>query len=221
VQDDDSRARPLRVFLLDDHEVVRRGVRQLLEAEADLEVVGEAGLGDDAVIAVAGLRPDVAVLDMRLPDGSGIDVCRQIKASSPDVKCLMLTSFDDENDIIDSLMAGASGVMLKETEGRALVNAIRAAATGRSVIDASTASRVLRRIEGGAPRVPVELASLTATEHQILMLIAEGLTNRQIGERVFLAEKTVKNHVTSILAKLGLSRRTQAAVMVSRLAPMR
>jgi len=215
-------ASPIRVFLLDDHEIVRRGVRQLLEAAGDFEVVGEARLGDDAVIGVAGSQPDVALLDMRLPDGSGVDVCRQIRASSPDVRCLMLTGFDDETDIIDALVAGASGVMLKESDGKALMAAIRAAATGRSVIDAPTAHRVLQHIaDDGKPRVPKEFAALTATEREILLLIGEGLTNRQIGERVFLAEKTVKNHVTSILAKLGLSRRTQAAVMVSRLVPIR
>jgi len=174
------------------------------------------------VIAVAGLHPDVAVLDIRLPDTSGVEVCRQIRASSPDVKCLMLTGFDDETDIIDALVAGAAGVILKESEGKALVAAIRAAATGRSVIDGPTAHRVLQRFaDGGRPRVPAELAALTDIEREILLLIGEGLTNRQIGERVFLAEKTVKNHVTSILAKLGVSRRTQAAVMVSRLLPTR
>jgi len=212
---------PLRVFLLDDHEVVRRGVRQLVDVQPDLEVVGEARLGDEAVIAVAELMPDVAVLDMRLPDCSGIDVCRMIRATNPAVQCLMLTSFDEEDDLIAALMAGAAGVLLKEVDGTSLVNAIRAAGAGRSVIDTATAARVLKRMESGAPKVPAELSSLTPTEHEILRLIAEGLTNRQIGERVFLAEKTVKNHVTSILAKLGLSRRTQAAVLVSRLASTR
>lgn len=206
----------LRIYLLDDHEVVRRGIRHLLESHDDLEVVGESGSAATARKEIGELLPDVAVLDLRLPDGSGIDVCRDVRAEHPEVNCLILTSFDDENDLIAALMAGATGVMLKEVEGASLINSIRASASGRSVLDASSAARVLKRMEGGTPELPTELASLSATEHQILLLIAEGLTNREIGERVFLAEKTVKNHVTSILAKLGLSRRTQAAVLVSR-----
>ena len=205
-----------RVFLLDDHEIVRRGLRELLETEDDIEVVGEAGTVAEAVHRVPSTRPDVAVLDVRLPDGSGVEACRDIRSANPEVRCLMLTSFSDDEALFDSIMAGAAGYVLKQIRGSDLVDGIRRVASGQSLIDPSLTARVLDRVRNG-PEEHEELASLTEQERKILALIAEGLTNRQIGERMFLAEKTVKNYVSSILAKLGLERRTQAAVLASKL----
>ena len=206
----------IRVYLLDDHEVVRQGLRALLESTGDIEVVGEAGTATDAASRIPALRPDVAVLDARLPDGSGIEVCRAVRAVDPSIKGLILTSYDDDEALFAAIMAGASGYVLKEIRGNDLVEAIRQVAAGNSLIDPSLTARVLERVRNPQTTAP-ELAQLTEQELKLLGLIAEGLTNRQIGERMFLAEKTVKNYVSSILAKLGLERRTQAAVLASKL----
>jgi DNA-binding NarL/FixJ family response regulator len=211
---DDSR--PIRVFLLDDHEVVRQGLRALLESGGDIEVVGESGLAMEAAARIPALRPDVAVLDARLPDGSGIEVCRTVRAVDPTIKALILTSYDDDEALFAAIMAGAAGYVLKEIGGQDLIGAVRTVAAGNSLIDPSLTARVLERVRNGPATAP-ELADLTEQELKLLSLIAEGLTNRQIGERMFLAEKTVKNYVSSILAKLGLERRTQAAVLASKL----
>jgi two-component system response regulator DevR len=202
---------PVRVFLLDDHEIVRRGIADLLDTEPDIVVVGEAGTAAEALRRIPAVQPDVAVLDARLPDGSGIDVCRDIRSSQPSVRCLILTSYDDEDAIFAAVMAGAAGYLLKQIRGTSLVDAIRQVAAGKSLLDPSVTERLLARLRDGQPR-DERLASLTEREREILNLIAEGLTNRQIGERLFLAEKTVKNYVSALLAKLGLQRRTQAAV---------
>jgi two-component system response regulator DevR len=207
---------PIRVFLLDDHEVVRRGLRDLLEAEGDIEVVGEAGTVAEATARIPALRPHVAVLDARLPDGSGIDVCRDVRSVDPSIKALILTSYDDDEALFAAILAGAAGYVLKQIGSSDLVEGVRRVASGQSLIDPSLTARVLDRVRNG-PAEPAELSSLTEQERKILGLIAEGLTNRQIGERMFLAEKTVKNYVSSILAKLGLERRTQAAVLASKL----
>ncbi|MEO5709750.1 MAG: response regulator transcription factor [Nocardioidaceae bacterium] len=206
----------IRVFLLDDHEVVRRGLRDLLESDGDIEIVGESGTAQEATSRIPALRPDVAVLDARLPDGSGIDVCRDVRSVDPDIKALILTSYDDDEALFAAILAGAAGYLLKQVGGHDLVDAVRRVAAGQSLIDPTLTARVLERLRHG-PEEHEELASLTGQEHKILALIAEGLTNRQIGERLFLAEKTVKNYVSSILAKLGLERRTQAAVLASKL----
>jgi two-component system response regulator DevR len=208
--------KPIRVFLLDDHEVVRRGLRDLLEAEPDIEVVGEAGTYAAAVAHIPALRPDVAVLDARLPDGSGIEVCRQVRSIDPSIQALILTSYDDDEALFAAILAGASGYVLKQITGNDLVEGVRRVAAGQSLIDPALVARVLDRVRNGPPEHE-ELAALTEQERKILALIAEGLTNRQIAERMFLAEKTIKNYVSSILAKLGLERRTQAAVLASKL----
>jgi two-component system response regulator DevR len=201
----------IRVFLLDDHEVVRRGIADLLGNEPDVTVVGEAGSAAQALARIPGARPHVAVLDARLPDGSGIDVCREIRSAMPDVQCLILTSYDDDDAVLAAVMAGAAGYLLKEVRGASLVDAIRQVAAGRSLLDPSVTGRLLTRLREGEKQDP-RLASLTEREREVLKLIAEGLTNRQIGERMFLAEKTVKNYVSGLLTKLGMQRRTQAAV---------
>ena len=206
----------IRVYLLDDHEVVRQGLRALLESTGEIEVVGEAGTAADAAGRIPALRPDVAVLDARLPDGSGIEVCRTVRAVDPSIRGLILTSYDDDEALFAAIMAGASGYVLKEIRGNDLVEAIRQVAAGNSLIDPTLTARVLERVRNPQTTAP-ELAQLTEQELKLLTLIAEGLTNRQIGERMFLAEKTVKNYVSSILAKLGLERRTQAAVLASKL----
>jgi two-component system, NarL family, response regulator DevR len=206
----------ITVYLLDDHEIVREGLRALLEASGDIEVVGESGSAVDAARRIPALRPDVAVLDNRLPDGSGIEVCRDVRALDPTIKALILTSYDDDEALFAAIMAGASGYVLKEIGKQDLVAAIHHVAGGRSLIDASLTERVLERVRNGHATAP-ELASLTDQEMRLLELIAEGLTNRQIGERMSLAEKTVKNYVSTVLSKLGLERRTQAAVLASRL----
>jgi DNA-binding NarL/FixJ family response regulator len=206
----------VRVYLLDDHEVVRRGLRDLFEAEG-FEVVGESGSAKEAETRIPALKPDVAVLDGRLPDGSGIDVCRAIRSVDPEIKGLILTSYDDDEALFAAIMAGAAGYVLKQILGNDLVDAVRRVAEGQSLLDPAVTQRVLERVRKGEPSEPAELRSLTPQERKILALVAEGLTNRQIGERLFLAEKTVKNYVTSILTKLGLERRTQAAVLASKL----
>ncbi len=207
---------PVRVYLLDDHEIVRRGLRELLEADGTIEVIGESGLAAEATRRIPALRPDVAVLDGRLPDGSGIDVCRDVRSIDPTIACLILTSYDDDEALLNAIMAGASGYVLKEIRGTALVDAIHRVANGESLLDPEVTQRVVARLREGPASDPA-LGSLTPQERRILLLIAEGLTNRQIAERMFLAEKTVKNYVSSLLAKLGMERRTQAAVFAARL----
>jgi two-component system, NarL family, response regulator DevR len=206
----------IRIFLLDDHEIVRRGIADLLSVEDDMEVVGEAGTVAEALRRIPATRPDVALLDGRLPDGSGIDVCRDIRSSYPDVRCLILTSYDDDDALFAAVMAGASGYLLKEIRGSSLLDGIRQVRAGHSLLDPTVTERVMQRLRVGPMQDP-RLAGLTDRERDILDLIAEGLTNRQIGERLFLAEKTVKNYVSTLLAKLGMQRRTQAAVFGSEL----
>jgi two-component system response regulator DevR len=206
----------IRVYLLDDHEVVRQGLRTLLEGAGDIEVVGESGSATEATHRIPALKPDVAVLDGRLPDGSGIEVCREVRSVDPSIRALILTSYDDDEALFAAIMAGASGYVLKEIKGSDLVGAVRQVAAGNSLIDPTLTARVLERVRNPAAVAP-EFASLTEQELKILGHIAEGLTNRQVGEQMFLAEKTVKNYVSNILAKLGLERRTQAAVMASKL----
>lgn len=201
----------VRVFLLDDHEIVRRGIANLIGDEPDIVVVGEAGSAAAALARIPAARPDVAVLDARLPDGSGIDVCREIRSSMPEVRCLILTSYDDNDAIFAAVMAGAAGYLLKEVRGSSFVDAIRQVAAGKSLLDPAVTERLLSRLRDGQPKDD-KLSSLTDREREILTLITEGLTNKQIGERLFLAEKTVKNYVSGLLAKLGMQRRTQAAV---------
>lgn len=216
VQDVPMGESPIRVFLLDDHEVVRRGLHDLLDGEPDIEIVGESGSAREAAARIPALRPTVAVLDARLPDGSGIDVCRDIRSADPSIQALILTSYDDDEALFAAIMAGASGYVLKQVGGTDLIGCVRRVAAGDSLIDPSLTARVLDRLRHGSAE-PDELSSLTPQERRILSLIAEGMTNRQIGERMFLAEKTVKNYVSSILAKLGLERRTQAAVLAAKL----
>ncbi len=207
---------PIRVFLLDDHEVVRRGVQELLEADGDIVVVGEASTAAEALARVPALRPDVAVLDVRLPDGDGITVCRELRSQLPELACLMLTSFSDDEAMVDAVMAGAAGYVLKQIRGSDLCGAVRTVAAGGTLLDARATARVVERLRnGGTLAEPDPLAELTEREKEILTLIGEGLTNRQIGERLFLAEKTIKNYVSNLLAKLGMERRTQAAVLAT------
>ena len=211
--DPSTGASPIRVFVVDDHEIVRRGITDLLEAHADIAVVGEAGTAAEALARIPATRPQVALLDVRLPDGSGIDVCREIRSALPETHAIILTSYDDNDAVFAAVMAGASGYLLKEVRGSAIVDTIRQVAAGKSLLDPSVTERLLRRIRDGDGAVPdPQLEGFTAREHEVLALIAEGLTNRQIGERLFLAEKTIKNYVSSILAKLGLRSRTQAAL---------
>jgi two-component system response regulator DevR len=206
---------PIRVFLLDDHEVVRRGLKELLEADGDIVVVGESASAEEAIRRIPALRPHVAVLDGRLPDGSGIDVCREVRSRHPEIAALILTSYDDDEALFAAIMAGAAGYVLKQIRGNDLVDAIRRVASGQSLLDPAVTARVLARLRAG-PEEDSALAPLTDQERRILELIGEGLTNRQIGERMFLAEKTVKNYVSSLLGKLGMQRRTQAAVFASK-----
>jgi DNA-binding NarL/FixJ family response regulator len=210
----------IRVFLLDDHEVVRRGVRELLESEADVDVVGEAGTAEEALARIPAVQPDVAVLDVRLPDGNGVEVCREIRSRHPEVSCLMLTSFADDEALFDSIMAGASGYVLKQVRGADLAASVRRVAAGQSLLDPSVTAKVLDRLRRG-PEEEAGGVHLTDQERRILDLLAEGLTNRQIGERLYLAEKTVKNYVSNLLMKLGMHRRTEAAVYAARLADRR
>ncbi|WP_086664575.1 response regulator [Lentzea kentuckyensis] len=205
-----------RVFLVDDHEVVRVGIRELLSASPDLEVVGEASSVTEALTMVPATNPDVAVLDVRLPDGNGIELCRELMSRMPDLKCLMLTSFTDDEALFDAIMAGASGFVLKRILGTDLTSAVKTVAAGQSLLDARSTAALLNRIrrerEQGDP-----VRALTEQERTVFDYIGDGLTNRQIAEKMFLAEKTVKNYVSHLLAKLGLERRTQAAVLASQL----
>ena len=215
----------IRVFLLDDHELVRRGVRDLLWAEDDMTVVGEAATAVEALEKIAGTRPDVAVLDVRLGpadgDQGGIQVCREIRSAHPEVACVMLTSFADDEALFASIMAGAAGYVLKQIRGGELVAGIRRVAAGESLLDPSVTARVLERLRHPEPAHEDPLAGLSPQERRILDHIAEGMTNRQIGEAMFLAEKTVKNYVSNLLTKLGMSRRTEAAAYAARLAERR
>jgi two-component system response regulator DevR len=208
-------ATSIRVFLVDDHEIVRRGVRELLEQEADLDVVGEAGSVADALARIPLARPDVAVLDVQLGDGSGVELCRDIRSAHAEIRCLMLTSFTDDQAILNSVVAGAAGYVLKQICGHDLVDAIRRASTGASLLDPAMVARATEHLQRG-PEQDERIASLTPQERKILALLAGGLTNREIGERVFLAEKTVKNYVSNVLMKLGMKRRTEAAVYAVR-----
>ncbi|MBV9821021.1 MAG: response regulator transcription factor [Actinobacteria bacterium] len=209
-------ATPIKIFLLDDHEIVRRGIADLLSAAEDMQVVGEAGTAAEALRRIPAVRPDVALLDGRLPDGSGIDVCRYIRSDYPEIHCLILTSYDDDDALFAAVLAGASGYLLKEIRGSSLLDGIRQVRAGRSLLDPTVTERVMQGLRTG-PQADPRLAGLTEREREMLDLIAEGLTNRQIGERLFLAEKTVKNYVSALLAKLGMQRRTQAAVFGSEL----
>ncbi len=213
---------PTRIFLLDDHEIVRRGLRELFETEEDLVVVGEAGTAEEALARIPATSPDVAVLDVRLGEGQsdGVEVCREIRSAHPDIACLVLTSFADDEALFTAIMAGAAGYMLKRVRGNDLVDAVRRVAQGQSLLDPGVTARVLQRLR--APQAPEDdLRALTDQERRILDLIAEGLTNRQMGERMFLAEKTVKNYVSNLLMKLGMSRRSEAAAYAARLAERR
>ncbi len=206
---------PIRVFLLDDHEIVRRGIKELLEADGDIEVVGESGSAQEAARRIPALRPDVAILDGRLPDGSGIDVCREVRSVDPTIKALILTSYDDDDALFAAIMAGAAGYILKQVRGNDFLDTVRRVAAGQSMLDPAMTAQVLERVRTGPPRNK-ELEMLTEQEQKILELIGEGMTNRQIAERMFLAEKTVKNYVSSLLAKLGLTSRTQAAIFATK-----
>jgi two-component system response regulator DevR len=206
----------VRVFLLDDHEVVRRGVRDLLEQSGEIEVVGEAGTAEEGLTRIPPTRPDVAVIDMRLPDGNGVEVCREIRSRDASINCLILTSFSDDEALFDAIMAGAAGYLLKQIKGTDLVDAVKRVAAGQSLLDPEVTARVLERLRT-PPEEDERLARLSEQERKILDLIAEGLTNRQIAERMFLAEKTVKNYVSNLLSKLGMERRTEAAVFAARL----
>jgi two-component system response regulator DevR len=205
----------LRAFLIDDHDLVRKGVRAVLEDEGDIEVIGEVGTLADAIRQIPDLRPDIVVLDIDLPDGSGIDLCRDLAVLAPNSRALILTARDSEEGIVAAMRAGAAGYLLKQVDGTSLVSAVRTIASGHSLIDPSLARRVIDWMEQ-TNDAPDELAGLTDQQLKILALLAEGLTNREIGTRLYLAEKTVKNHVTRILAKLGVQRRTQAALLASR-----
>ena len=206
-----SPVEPIRVFLLDDHEIVRRGIRELLEGEPDIAVVGESGSAAEATRRIPALRPNVAILDGRLPDGSGIDVCREVRSQNPEINALILTSYDDDEALFSAIMAGAAGYVLKQVRGNDLVDMVRRVAAGQSTLDPSITAQVLERVRNGPP-VDKDLEALTEQENKILNLIGEGLTNRQIAQQMYLAEKTVKNYVSSMLAKLGLTSRTQAAI---------
>ncbi len=206
----------VRVFLLDDHEVVRRGVAALLEAESDIEIAGEAATAAHALARIPAVRPDVAILDVRLPDGDGVTVCREIRSRLPELACLMLTSFSDEEALFDAVMAGAAGYVLKQIHGSDLVTAVRTVASGQSLLDPHSTAQMLAHLRERQTRKD-PLAALSDQERQILQLIGEGLTNRQIGERLFLAEKTVKNYVSNLFTKLDMRRRTQAAAFAAQL----
>ncbi|MGH3312835.1 MAG: response regulator [Streptomyces sp.] len=226
-----SAQNPIRVLLLDDHEVVRRGVHDLLEAEADIEVIGEAATAEQALTRGPALRPDVAVLDVRLPggEGDGVTVCRELRSHMPELACLMLTSFDDDDALLDAIMAGAAGYVLKQIKGSDLVSAVRTVAAGQSLLDPATTARLMGSLRGtdGAAGTGdsagqaghAAIADLTPRERDVLSLIGEGMTNRQIGHRLYLSEKTVKNHISRLLAKLGVERRVQAAVLATQAHP--
>ena len=211
---------PIRVFLLDDHEVVRRGLADLLDAEPDISVVGDAENVELALVRAPAVRPHVAVLDVRLPDGDGISVCRDLRSRMPELAVLMLTSFDDEDALLDAIMAGASGYVLKQIKGSDLISAVRTVASGQSMLDPATTARLMRSLRtepAETPSVAPELAGLSPREREILALIGDGLTNREIGKQLYLSEKTVKNHISRLLAKLGVQRRVQAAVLATHL----
>ncbi len=205
----------IKVFLLDDHEVVRAGLRDMLESTGEFTVVGEAATAEEALRRIPAVLPDVAVLDVRLPDGNGVEVCRELRSRLPDLGCLMLTSFSDDEALFDSIMAGAAGYVLKQIRGGELVDAIRKVAAGQSLLDPAITTRVLERLRHGGGDDEL-LGRLTEQERKIIVLIGEGLTNRQIAERMFLAEKTVKNYVSNMLAKMGMTRRTEAAAYIAR-----
>jgi DNA-binding NarL/FixJ family response regulator len=205
----------VRVFLLDDHDVVRRGLRDLLEAEG-MEIVGEAATAAEALSRIPPTRPEVAILDVRLPDGDGVEVCRDIRSHHPEIQCLMLTSFADDEALFQAIMAGAAGYLLKQVKSGDIADAVRRVSEGQSLLDPAVTARVLDRLRQG-PEEDEALSRLTDQERTILELIAEGLTNRQIAERIHLAEKTIKNYVSNVLSKLGMERRTQAAVYAARL----
>jgi two-component system response regulator DevR len=215
ISEDTAATKTIRVFLLDDHELVRRGIRELLEGEGDIEVVGESGSAQEAARRIPALRPDVAILDGRLPDGSGIDVCRDIRSVDPSIKALILTSYDDDDALFSAIMGGAAGYILKQVRGNDFVDIVRRVAAGQSMLDPAMTAQVLERVRSGPPKDKA-LEGLTEQEQRILELIGEGLTNRQIAERMYLAEKTVKNYVSSMLAKLGLTSRTQAAIFATK-----
>jgi two-component system response regulator DevR len=202
----------IRVFLVDDHEMVRRGVAGLFAAEADIAVVGEAATVAQALARIPAMLPDVAILDVRLPDGSGVDLCREIRAAHPGIRCIMLTSFDDDSAIYAAVIAGAAGYLMKDVLGSSLLDAVRSVAAGRTLMDPTITKRVLERMQTGSRGDP-RIESLSPREREILALVGRGLTNREIGETLSLAEKTVKNYVSAMLGKLGLQRRTQAAVL--------
>jgi DNA-binding NarL/FixJ family response regulator len=210
----------LTVFLVDDHEVVRRGVGDMLDEEEDLTVVGQAGSVAEALARIPALRPDIAVLDMRLPDGNGVELCRELRSRMPTLNCLILTSYTDEQAMLDAILAGAGGYVIKDIKGMELVSAVRTVGSGRSLLDTRAAAALMSKIRAEA-QDPGPLAGLTEQERVVLDLIGQGMTNRQIGERMFLAEKTVKNYVSSVLAKLGMQRRTQVAVLATELRDQR
>jgi len=210
----------IRVFLLDDHEIVRRGVRDLLESDPDIEVVGEAASVMQALDRIPLAQPDVAVLDVQLPDGSGVEVCREVRSQRPELACLMLTSFADDEAMFEAILAGASGYLLKQVRGSDIVDSVKRVADGQSLLDPALTARVIERLRRG-PEEGERLKDLTPQERRILSLLADGLTNRQIADEMFLAEKTVKNYVSNLLAKLGMERRTQAAVFISKLEAQR
>lgn len=216
MSEDEAERSPIKVFLLDDHEIVRQGVRDLLEAQPDIRVTGEAGTASSALARIPALRPDVAILDVRLPDGDGVSVCRDIRSRLPEVACLMLTSVDDDEALFNAIMAGAAGFVLKDIRGTDLVGAVRTVASGRSMLDPTAASHLMARLRDAAVKKD-PLEGLTKQERRILELIGEGLTNRQIGERMFLAEKTVKNYTSGLFQKLGMERRAQAAAYAARI----
>jgi len=207
---------PIGVFVLDDHEIVRRGVCGLLEAEPDIRVLGEASTASAALARIPALRPDVAVIDVRLPDGDGVSVCRKVRSLMPGVACLMFTAFGDDRTLLDAVMAGAAGYILKEASGSDLVGAVRAAASGQSLLNSRAASQLMARLLDASGK-PDPLAGLTLHERNVLVLIGEGLTNRQIGKRLFISEKTVKTYVSTMFRKLGLEQRTAAAAYVTRI----
>lgn len=206
---------PIRVFLLDDHEIVRRGIKELLESEGDIVVIGESGLAAEATQQIPALKPDVAILDGRLPDGSGIDVCREVRSRDPEIAALILTSYDDDDALFSAIMAGAAGYILKQVRGNDLIATVRRVAAGQSMLDPAVTSQVLERLRRTSKGDPA-IGQLTAQEHRILELIGQGMTNRQMAETLFLAEKTVKNYVSSMLSKLGVESRTQAAIFATK-----
>ena len=206
---------PIKVYLLDDHELVRRGIRELLESEGDIVVVGESGLAEEAVRRIPAVRPDVAILDARLPDGSGVEVCRRVRSVDPGIAALILTSYDDDEALFAAIMAGAAGYILKQVKGNDFVDTVRRVAAGQSMLDPAVTSQVLERLRRGPSQDPA-IEQLTPKEQRILELVGEGLTNRQIAATLNLAEKTVKNYVSSMLAKLGLESRTQAAILATK-----